>query len=179
MIHDLLGSGLMMKDIIAGSGVNSTTLGWIRKGRVDKISGKTYDRIKDYWTKQVYTLPVLKGEKIDHAAQMVQHLLDKGISIPKISQDIAIGSQTLNRLQNGDARRILDPTYDRLRAYWRTAMLPESQETSQTPAEASYEGFVSYEHVPVDLGVIDRLIENFEAAKKELEGIRKEIAEES
>ncbi len=53
MIHDLLGSGLMMKDIIAGSGVNPTTLGLIRKGRVDKISAKTYDRIKDYWTNEV------------------------------------------------------------------------------------------------------------------------------
>jgi|GEM_PF-3106077 len=53
MMQDLLDSGLLMKDIIAGPGVNPTTLGWIRKGRVEKISGKTYGRIKDYWTNEV------------------------------------------------------------------------------------------------------------------------------
>lgn len=168
MIHDLLGSGLLMKDIIVGSGVNPTTLGWIRKGRVEKISGKTFGRIQAYWTKvgcKQPTLPVLKGEKIDHASQMVQQLVEKGFDIPKISQDLEIVSQTLKKLQNGDARRILDPTYDRLRAYWRTMMR----------SEGPYEGLVSYQHVPVDMTVINRLIESFGAAKEELEGIRKEI----
>ena len=43
--------------------VDPTTHGRIRKGCVDSISGNTYSRIKDYWTKQVYTFPVLRGEK--------------------------------------------------------------------------------------------------------------------
>ena len=224
MIHDLLGSGLLMKDVIAGSGVNPTTLGWIRKGRAEKISSKTYSRIKDYWSDQVYsgnvsmkssagplvspksTVPVLKGDRVDQAKQMVQQLVEKGYSVPQIYRDTEITRQTLYKLRDGKSLRVLDRTYDRLRKYWREVMngktmpgeeslTPETPvetpqkdvavKTTKTPSrrqkrpETSYESFVSRQHVPVDVElfttVIDRLIDRFEAAKKELEGIRKEM----
>jgi hypothetical protein len=126
MIQDLIESGLLMKDIIACSGVNPTTLGWIGKGRVTKISGRMYRRIKVLSTKQVYALPVLEGEKINHAAQTVQHLLDKGICIPQICIDNENNRQTIDRLRKDEARRVLDQTNDRLRSDWLLVMTRKS-----------------------------------------------------
>lgn len=151
MIHDLLGSGLMMKDVVSGTGVNPTTLGWIRKGRTDKIAERTFDRIWDYWSEQASPKDEREAER----------------EVPESTKTIS------------------DASKEALRKSRKTAEKTKKVETKVAPSprqkrpERTYDGFVSRQHVPVDAElfttVIDRLIDRFEAAKKELEGIQREI----
>ncbi|MDT8324442.1 MAG: hypothetical protein RRA94_10040, partial [Bacteroidota bacterium] len=50
MVMELVASGLTMSKISDGTGVNPTTLGWIKNGKIKKIKGMTFDRIWDYWS---------------------------------------------------------------------------------------------------------------------------------
>lgn len=151
MIHDLLHGGLMMKDIVSGTGVNPTTLGWIRKGRTEKIAERTFDRIWDYWSEQAPP----KDER------------GSAGEVPDSTKTISAASK------------------EALKKSRKTAEKTKKVEPKVTPPrrqkrpERTYDGFVSRQHVPIDAEVfttvIDRLIDRFEAAKKELEGVRKEI----
>ncbi|MCB2203471.1 hypothetical protein KQI65_01885 [bacterium] len=130
IVQGMVNAGIKMKDIVAGTGVNPTTLGWIRKGRTEKISEKTFDRIWEFWSKQ----PISKEQeeapaqesvepdarqKLEEARAIVHDLLNRGMTTTDVAYMSAITARTVRDLREALTDEVSDRVYSRLQAYYK------------------------------------------------------------